>query len=276
MGMEKYAKTIIPTIEANYERYTETERHIADYFLKNDAIGDLSAEFISTELSVSPASLSRFAKKSGYQGYREFVYEYRNSYVEKTTVEQEESRLVLDTYHSLLNKVYNLLDEAQIKRIVEKLRTAKRVYVCGRGSSGLAAEEMATRFRWIGIDMVALRDNENIKMQSVFLNPQNLVIGLSLSGTKSEVLYMLARGCRQGADTILITEKNRKSYEDFCREVILVPSLQHLNHGNLISPQFPLLMMIDIIYVAYVNHDRVHIEKIQKEVQRTLRGSEDK
>ena len=55
MGMEKYAKTIIPTIEANYERYTETERHIADYFLKNDAIGDLSAEFISTELSVSPA-----------------------------------------------------------------------------------------------------------------------------------------------------------------------------------------------------------------------------
>ena len=23
MGMEKYAKTIIPTIEANYERYTE-------------------------------------------------------------------------------------------------------------------------------------------------------------------------------------------------------------------------------------------------------------
>ena len=249
MGMEKYAKTIIPTIEANYERYTETERHIADYFLKNDAIGDLSAEF---------------------------VYEYRNSYVEKTTVEQEESRLVLDTYQSLLNKVYNLLDEAQIKRIVEKLRVAKRVYVCGRGSSGLAAEEMATRFRWIGIDMVALRDNENIKMQSVFLNPQNLVIGLSLSGTKSEVLYMLARGCRQGADTILITEKNRKSYEDFCREVMLVPSLQHLNHGNLISPQFPLLMMIDIIYAAYVNHDRAHIEKIQKEVQRTLRGSEDK
>lgn len=112
--------------------------------------------------------------------------------------------------------------------------------------------------------MVALRDNENIKMQSVFLNPQNLVIGLSLSGTKSEVLYMLARGCRQGADTILITEKNRKSYEDFCREVILVPSLQHLNHGNLISPQFPLLMMIDIIYAAYVNHDRVHIEKSRK------------
>lgn len=196
-------------------RDTQKQKDILQTIFENDAIGDLSAEFISTELAVSPASLSRFAKKSGYQGYREFVYEYRNSYVEKTTVEQEESRLVLDTYQSLLNKVYNLLDEAQIKRIVEKLRTAKRVYVCGRGSSGLAAEEMATRFRWIGIDMVALRDNENIKMQSVFLNPQNLVIGLSLSGTKSEVLYMLARGCRQGADTILITEKTESHTKTF-------------------------------------------------------------
>lgn len=196
-------------------RDTQKQKDILQTIFENDAIGDLSAECISTELSVSPASLSRFAKKSGYQGYREFVYEYRNSYVEKTTVEQEESRLVLDTYQSLLNKVYNLLDEAQIKRIVEKLRMAKRVYVCGRGSSGLAAEEMATRFRWIGIDMVALRDNENIKMQSVFLNPQNLVIGLSLSGTKSEVLYMLARGCRQGADTILITEKTESHTKTF-------------------------------------------------------------
>ena len=79
-------------------------------------------------------------------------------------MEQEESRLVLDTYQSLLNKVYNLLDEAQIKRIVGKTQDGENVvYVCGRGSSGLAAEEMATRFRWIGIDMVALRDNENIK-----------------------------------------------------------------------------------------------------------------
>ena len=52
--------------------------------------------------------------------------------------------------------------------------------------------------------------------------------------------------------------------------------LQHLNHGNLISPQFPLLLMIDILYAAYVNDDRMRIEKIQREVQRTLRGNEDR
>ena len=274
--MDEYAKSIIPIIEANYEKYTETERYIADYFLKQARPERLSAELVSKELSVSVASLSRFAKKCGFGGYREFTYEFRNSYVEKSAVEQQQSRLVLDTYKNLLNKIYSLLDEGQIHRIVTELKWARRVFVCGRGSSGLAAEEMATRFRWIGIDMTALRDNENMRMQSVFLNRHDLMIGLSLSGTKSEILYMLDRGFRQGARTMLITGKNRQTYEDFCNEVLLVPSLQHLNHGNLISPQFPLLLMIDILYAAYVNDDRMRIEKIQREVQRTLRGNEDR
>lgn len=274
--MDEYAKSIIPIIEANYEKYTETERYIADYFLKQARPEWLSAELVSKELSVSVASLSRFAKKCGFGGYREFTYEFRNSYVEKSAVEQQQSRLVLDTYQNLLNKIYSLLDEGQIHRIVTELKWARRVFVCGRGSSGLAAEEMATRFRWIGIDMTALRDNEDMRMQSVFLNRHDLMIGLSLSGTKSEILYMLDRGFQQGARTMLITGKNRQTYEDFCNEVLLVPSLQHLNHGNLISPQFPLLLMIDILYAAYVNDDRMRIEKIQREVQRTLRGNEDR
>ena len=274
--MDGYAKSIIPIIEANYEKCTETEQHIADYFLHQARPERLSAELVSKELSVSTASLSRFAKKCGFHGYREFTYEFRNSYIEKSAVEQQQSRTVLDTYQNLLNKMYSLLDEAQINRIIKELKWAKRVFICGRGSSGLAAEEMATRFRWIGIDMTALRDNENMKMQSVFLNRHDLVIGLSLSGIKSEVLYMLGRGFRQGARTLLITEKNRQTYEEFCNEVLLVPSLQHLNHGNLISPQFPLLLMIDILYAAYVNDDRMRIERIQKEVQRTLRGNEDR
>ncbi len=274
--MDEYAKSIIPIIEANYEKYTETERYIADYFLKQARPERLSAELVSKELSVSVASLSRFAKKCGFGGYREFTYEFRNSYVEKSAVEQQQSRLVLETYQNLLNKIYSLLDEGQIHRIVTELKWARRVFVCGRGSSGLAAEEMATRFRWIGIDMTALRDNEDMRMQSVFLNRHDLMIGLSLSGTKSEILYMLDRGFQQGARTMLITGKNRQTYEDFCNEVLLVPSLRHLNHGNLISPQFPLLLMIDILYAAYVNDDRMRIEKIQREVQRTLRGNEDR
>ena len=44
--MDEYAKSIIPIIEANYEKYTETERYIADYFLKQarPAVGRTSVK----------------------------------------------------------------------------------------------------------------------------------------------------------------------------------------------------------------------------------------
>lgn len=67
--MDEYAKSIIPIIEANYESYTETERHIADYFLNRARPERLSAELVAKELSVSPASLSRFAEKERVSRY---------------------------------------------------------------------------------------------------------------------------------------------------------------------------------------------------------------
>ena len=75
-----------------------------------------------------------------------------------------------------------------------------------------------------------------------------------------------------GARTVLITAKNKDIFGEFCSEVVLLPSLKHLNHGNLISPQFPILVMLDIIYSYYVEQD-----KYQKEVlhDNTLRALEE-
>ena len=56
--------------------------------------------------------------------------------------------------------------------------------------------------------------------------------------------------------TVLFTANNRDDYKEFCTEVLLIPSLRHLNHGNVISPQFPILIMIDIIYSYYVEQDK--------------------
>ena len=44
---------------------------------------DFSAKEIAKHLFVSEASLSRFAKKCGFRGYREFIYQYEESFEEK-------------------------------------------------------------------------------------------------------------------------------------------------------------------------------------------------
>lgn len=268
--MEYYVKSVIPIIESNYNNFTNVEKNIADFFIQNREKMDFSSKAVSERLYVSEASLSRFAKKCGYRGYREFLYQYEETFVEKQESMTGNTRMVLNAYQELLNKTYSLVDEAQIARIGKYLAQAERVFVCGKGSSGFAAGEMELRFMRIGVDIDSLQDTDLMRMQAVFQDKRSLVFGISISGGKEEVLYLLREAHKRGAKTILLTANNREIYDEFCTEVILLPSLKHLNHGNVISPQFPILVMLDIIYSCYVERDKDEKEILHDNTLRAL------
>lgn len=268
--MGYYLKSVIETIESNYNNFTPTEKNIADFFIHNDKKMDFSAKKIADMLFVSEASLSRFAQKCGFRGYREFIYEYRQSFVEKQAEITNNISKVLETYQELLNKTYSLVDENQIKRIINYLNEAEKVFVCGKGSSGLAANEMETRFMRIGVNIDSITDTDQMKMRAVFHSENSLVVGLSISGETEEVLYFLKKAHNKNAKTILVSSQNKEELKDFCDEIVLVPSLKHLNHGNVISPQFPLSIMVDLFYSFFVDEDKNLKEKMHDDTLKAL------
>ena len=75
--MEYYVKSVVPIIESNYDNFTTVEKNIADFFIQNRKKVDFSAKAVAENLFVSEASLSRFAKKCGYRGYRELCTSMR-------------------------------------------------------------------------------------------------------------------------------------------------------------------------------------------------------
>lgn len=268
--MEYYVKSVVPIIESNYNNFTMVEKNIADFFIHNHEKMDFSAKTVAAKLFVSEASLSRFAKKCGYRGYREFVYQYEETLVEKKESMTGNTRMVLNVYQELLNKTYSLVDEEQIGRIGKYLNQAERVFVCGKGSSGLAASEMELRFMRIGVDIDSLQDSDRMRMQAVFQDKRCLVFGISISGETEGVRYLLREAHKRGAKTVMITAQNKDSYAEYCSEVLLLPSLRHLNHGNVISPQFPILVMLDLIYSYYVEQDKPKKESFHDNTLRAL------
>lgn len=268
--MEYYVKSVVPIIESNYNNFTMVEKNIADFFIHNHEKMDFSAKTVAAKLFVSEASLSRFAKKCGYRGYREFVYQYEETLVEKKESMTGNTRMVLNAYQELLNKTYSLVDEEQIGRIGKYLNQAERVFVCGKGSSGLAASEMELRFMRIGVDIDSLQDSDRMRMQAVFQDKRCLVFGISISGETEGVRYLLREAHKRGAKTVMITAQNKDSYAEYCSEVLLLPSLRHLNHGNVISPQFPILVMLDLIYSYYVEQDKPKKESFHDNILRAL------
>ena len=208
--MEYYVKSVISIIESNYHKLTSAEKTVADFFIHNNQNTDFSSSHIAELLYTSKATLSRFAKKIGYRGYQEFIYQYENTFEEKEEKITGNTKIVLNAYQEVLNKTYNLVDEAQIGRIVGYLNKADRVLVCGCG----------------------------------------------ISGEREEVTYLLREAYNKGAKTVLFTTNNGKKFSEYYSEVVALSSLRHLNYGNVISPQFPILIILDIIYAYYVEQNK--------------------
>lgn len=242
-------ENIIPQIEAIYSSFTPLEKTIADFFIHNDEKTDLSSKSVSKRLFVSEASLSRFAKKCGYKGYREFVFCYKQ-YESGMNRKQASNniKLVFNSYQELLNKSYSLIDEAQIGRIVKILTEKKRIYVYGKGSSGTVGMEMKLRFMRIGVNIEAITDEHIMKMNSVLLDGECGVIGISISGKTETVIDSLKAAKKCGAAVVLMTSRKEKKFEDFCDEIMLFAVKENLERGKDISPQFPILVMIDMLY----------------------------
>lgn len=273
--MGTYEKSMIPHMESIYGSFTPLERTIADFFIHNTEREGLSARRISQRLYVSEASLSRFAKKCGYRGYREFLFCYEQGLHDAPCQPANGSaRLVLNDYQELLNKSYALLDEEQILRIVRILSEKKRIYVYGKGSSGLVGMEMKLRFMRLGVNIEAITDSHIMRMNSALLDPDCAVVGISVSGRTEEVLEPLRMAGRRGAAVILMTSHRNAQFYTFCNEVLLFAVKENLEKGKAISPQFPVLIMVDILYAHLLHMDDSRREALHDSTLEALEESD--
>lgn len=248
-------KELIPIIESNLNKMTTTEKEIAAYFLKHRSVDALTTSFFCDELHVSKASLTRFSKKCGFSGFKEFLYKYRDTMLEERhmSVYKDRTQHVLSDYEEMLRKHYSVLDESQLERIQSLIEGMPRLYFYAKGSSALAMKEMKMRFMRLGIMGEVIDDDDMILWNSMIVDERCMVIGASISGKTKVILNALNTAKSKGAKTILLTTRNLEEHA-FCDEVLLLASTQNLSYGNRISPQFPILLMTDCLFSYFLDN----------------------
>ena len=257
---------IIDIIENSLDSMTGLEREIAHYFLNSTNIQeDLSSLQVTKQLHISQAALTRFAKKCGFKGYREFKFQYQqqttSSEPEVPSLGHDLSRRVLRNYTQLRIQTEEVIDEDKLQRIATLIEDADRVYFFGIGSSGLVARDMKLRFMRLGVVCEALTDQDGFAWTTSILDKNCLVLGFSLSGQTQSIIDSLIDAKNMGAKTVLVTGQPQKVQKDFTE--ILAVALQSKPEFILrISAQFPMLLMIDLIYAFFLEINREKKEKI--------------
>ena len=259
-------QNILAIIESHLDKMTDLEQRIGHYFLNPNSIQeDLPSLQVSQTLHISQAALTRFAKKCGFKGYREFSFQYlqdlQKSQIEADNMQSSLSRHVLYNYNQIHQQTKELIDEEKLKRVAQIIEEADRVYFFGTGSSGLVARDMKLRFMRLGVVCEALTDQDGFAWTTSILDKNCLVIGFSLSGQTQSIIDSLIDAKNMGAKTILVTGQPEKIQEDFT-EVVPVALQSKPEFILRISAQFPMLLMIDLIYAFFLEINREKKERI--------------
>lgn len=144
---------------------TKTQQKIADYFIRNpERVGMCSSMEVAKEIGVSDASIIRFARAIGYEGFSDLKNDIYNSLANQATgginslslterlnvhratyggKETKESYLKMLQYN--LERTFQENSEEVFSRAAEMLRQAEHHYVIGfRGCTGVASQ-----FAWL-------------------------------------------------------------------------------------------------------------------------------
>ena len=259
-------QNILAIIESHLDKMTDLEQRIGHYFLNPNSIQeDLPSLQVAQTLHISQAALTRFAKKCGFKGYREFNFQYlqdlQKAQTEADNMQSSLSRHVLYNYDQIHQQTKELIDEEKLKRVAQIIEEADRVYFFGTGSSGLVARDMKLRFMRLGVVCEALTDQDGFAWTTSILDKNCLVIGFSLSGQTQSIIDSLIDAKNMGAKTILVTGQPEKIQEDFT-EVVPVALQSKPEFILRISAQFPMLLMIDLIYAFFLEINREKKERI--------------
>ena len=162
-------------VSIHFTKLTKTDRKITSQLLiKPEILINQPIQAAAVTLDVSPAAIMRVVKKLEYRGLAEFklALEEINGEEEiaETSAKKQIISEVIDSYRQTLNVVEEMLDEAQLQRIVQWLSSYPRVRILGLGSSEQAREKEAK------VVLVTMNHDEVLRKltDEVVLLPSNI------------------------------------------------------------------------------------------------------
>lgn len=251
-----------------YISFTNTERIVADYAMKNlNMIPSLSINEFAMKSNTSEASVLRFCKRIGFKGYRDFVIRL-SAILGDTTVadtDQEPNKYtdiqIGDnlsticqnvTYNNIksLKDTLSVLDEKEILKAVRIMDT--RVNVCwfGLEASGLVCRDAVQKFSRINKLFRAFCDVHGMKTAASLLGPKDAAVFVSNSGETPELLDALDLAKQNHAVVIAIT-RYTKSYLAKNSDILLRISSPELTFRSAaMGSRIAMLNIIDILFTA--------------------------
>ncbi|MDX8288999.1 MurR/RpiR family transcriptional regulator [Metabacillus indicus] len=241
-------------INSYYPSLTKSEQKVAIYVLEHmDQILYFSVTDLADAAEVGDTTVLRFCRKIGTKGYQEFklaiAKDLSQQEQEEDSGEQPNGLITSIAAHTkqVIDETVQLLDEKKLEEALVLLSEAKSVHFFGVGTSGLTAQDAKNRFLRIGRRTDAIIDPHIQAMTAATLTEEDLVIGLSVSGSTKDTLESLKIASDNGAKVIAVTYYARSPITRLADCVLISGGKESPLEGGSLGAKISQLFVIDLL-----------------------------
>ncbi|MYL32046.1 SIS domain-containing protein [Pontibacillus yanchengensis] len=273
---ENASKHVLHRIQTIYSQFSEKEKLIADYILKDPQhIIHSTINQVSEDLMVADATVFRFCKRLGFKGYQAMKIALASEIVNPIqdiheTISEEDSEI--DITYKVFNANINALeqskeiqDQSMMKEIIEVLSNARSLNFFGSGGSGIVAEDAQHKFIRTGIPAHAYSESHLQVMVASQLTKDDIAILISHSGSNKDIIDVLDIVKQNGVPTIAITNLAKSVLSKNVDYALYTAAKETEYRSEALASRIAELTIIDALYVNYcIKHKEQTQEATQK------------
>jgi DNA-binding MurR/RpiR family transcriptional regulator len=268
-------KSVLENIMENYDSMFAAEKKVADYILSNPECAVSTNVSELAELSgASDATVIRMCKRIGYEGYYQMKIKLSHDLGKDRMVQLEKGNKQPENLNDVFQVIAsNLLYTAErqdmelILKCVSMIEQSKTVHIIATGNTIPLAMDFSFRLGKLGVRTMSSVINEYFLTNISLASEDDLVIGISHSGSSRHVLQALELAKERNIKSIVITETARSPIARVADYLICTtarnPIFDDYDYG-LTSPLY-LMAVIDAIlyFVAKREEQKESIDRVE-------------
>ena len=253
---------------------TKSGHMVADYLVQHAAEAQyLSISSLARECKVAEATVFRFCRALGFEGYHEMRIALAQANATGVLVNQQAPSPDADTttlcehasalFMTAINGTQNALSTEAVDEAVHLMQEARQVFCLGQGGSMLLANDICARFASLSTKFRTAGDSHLQLLTASLMNEADVVLFISYSGATRDMMETLRTAKAAGAKIILLTH-----YEDspgaLLADVVLLCGAQEspLDSGS-IPIKAAFLYVGEVLVLRYMLDDPAHSNTAQ-------------
>jgi DNA-binding MurR/RpiR family transcriptional regulator len=241
------------------------EQRVAQVVLDSPAaVAHRSITEVADLAGTSETTVTRFCKAIGVGGYPELRLALAAATAGPSAVREREmggeiepgddlarvARKVAFADARAIEETVEQLDIVALAAVVDALTVAPRADLYGVGASGLVAADFQHKLNRIGRVALSWSDPHAALTAAAVLQPGDVAVGVSHTGSTTDTVDFLAEAARRGAVTVAVTNYPRSAITEVATHVITTAARETSFRTGAMASRIAAITVLDSVYVA--------------------------